>query len=98
VIQPNQTPVTSAAIFGLLAVPPAYQSKGIGSRLIKAALSHMRDEWKCEKCIVWVLENRPELLVWYEKMGFVWNGETRLFPFPEYMQTKADFRILEMNL
>jgi len=95
---PSASESESSAIFGLFAVHPSYQSHGIGSFLVKHALSHMRSVWHCKKCIIWVLENRPELLAWYVKMGFEWHGETRPFVFPEYLKEKAEFRVLEMRL
>ena len=85
-------------MLGLFAVLPSYQSKGIGGKLVRAALSHIKDEWKCERCVIWVLENRPELLKWYEKMGFRWNGETRPFVFPDLLMERAEFRVLELAL
>jgi len=89
---------STSAMFGLFAVHPSYQSSGIGSLLVQKALSHMRTVWHCKTCILWVLENRPELLAWYEKIGFKWNGVTRPFVFPEYLKEKVDFRILELEM
>ena len=43
---------------------PKSQSSGIGSKLVKFALEHMRSEWKCTECEIWVLEGRAEILAW----------------------------------
>lgn len=77
----------STASLGLFAVLPAYQSKGIGKALVKAALDHMKDVWKCETCNLRVLERRPELQAWYEKLGFVWEGQATVeFVKPELLK------------
>jgi len=103
VLQPPPSPSPSneystTAMFGLFAVLPSYQSFGIGTLLVTHALSHMRTVWRCKTCVLWVLENRPEILAWYEKIGFKWTGETRPFVSPELLIQKADFRILELIL
>jgi len=91
-------PKDSEAMFGLFGVLPVYQSKGIGRILVESALKHIKEEWKCKKCVLWVLETRPELLAWYEKLGFKWNGEMMPFNAPELQLKRGDFRVLELLL
>lgn len=91
-------PKTGSAMIGLFGVSPAYQSHGIGKLLINHSISHIRDVWNCARIVLWVLDNRPELLLWYEKIGFVWNGETRSFVNPENLVAPGEFRILVKEL
>ncbi|KZS88672.1 acyl-CoA N-acyltransferase [Sistotremastrum niveocremeum HHB9708] len=98
-IQPTP-PSPSSAMLGLFAVQPEYQSKGVGRALTEAAFSLMRTEWGTQVCVIWVLETRTELLAWYEKLGFVWDGvRLRDFVWPDKLIKKSvRFRIMEKQL
>ena len=65
---------------GLLSVQPRAQSAGIGTRLLRAAESHVRTELGLAASAVWVVSARDELLAWYERAGYVRTGETHPFP------------------
>jgi len=88
-------PTSSAGTIGLFGVLPTYQSKGIGRILVEAALKHIREVWKGDRCEMRILESRPELLSWYEKLGFVWKGERIPFFVPQLLLKKVDFLVLE---
>jgi len=91
----NPAPTFSTAMIGLFGVLPTYQSKGIGRVLAGAALKHIQEVWKCKRCELRVLEMRPELLAWYEKMGFVRKEEKVPFFLPELLLKKGEFIVLE---
>ncbi len=65
---------------GCLCVHPTLQSQGLGRKLM-AATENVAKDSHCSKLCMKVLTVRKELIVWYEKLGFKYNGEKS--PFPE---------------
>lgn len=65
-------------LLGQLAVHPSFQSKGIGRKLMEFALKVISEKGFME-AHMWVLEVRKDIIQWYEKLGFFWNGETLPF-------------------
>lgn len=67
---------------GMLAVDPAHQRSGLGSRMMEAAEEHFRQHG-CEFVDITVLSLRPELPPLYRKFGFVETGtEEFVYPHP----------------
>lgn len=64
---------------GMLTVEPNLQSKGLGKLLMKRA-EDLGREWGMKSTRMSVISIRPELITYYERMGFKWNGETEPFP------------------
>lgn len=84
-----------SALFGLLAVDPARQSAGIGSKLFAHALEFAKREWGCQQAVLWVIKQRTDILEWYERLGFRWTGELRDFVFPDLaMHDEVEFKVL----
>ncbi|KAI7877532.1 acyl-CoA N-acyltransferase [Lichtheimia hyalospora FSU 10163] len=75
------------AEIGLFSVSPDYQSKGVGGRLMRGACERMK-ELGYTTATLHVLENRPELLAWYAKLGFKETGERVPFVWPEMLKIK----------
>lgn len=65
---------------GMLSVSPASQGMGIGKKLLEAAEDHAK-AFEYEYIVMTVIDIRYELIAWYERHGYVKNGETK--PFPE---------------
>lgn len=65
---------------GMLTVKPNAQSRGLGKQLMKRA-EDLGREWGMKSTRMTVISERPELISYYERMGFKWNGKTE--PFPE---------------
>ncbi|KAI7886395.1 acyl-CoA N-acyltransferase [Mucor mucedo] len=65
----------------LLAVSPSYQSRGIGGLLIKESLDYMKSVLCMKLAIIHVFQCRPELIAWYQRLGFEDDGEVMPFPF-----------------
>jgi GNAT superfamily N-acetyltransferase len=59
--------------FRMLAVDPAYQGKGIGARMVRAAEAYCR-ELGCRAMDITVLSLRPELLPFYHRLGYAESG------------------------
>ncbi|KAI7857152.1 acyl-CoA N-acyltransferase [Circinella umbellata] len=72
----------------LFSILPAYQSKGVGGRLVRFALAHMQ-ELGYTDCIMRVFETRTLLINWYKKMGFEENGERLDFHDQERLRVKG---------
>ncbi|KAI9019979.1 acyl-CoA N-acyltransferase [Phycomyces nitens] len=72
---------------GLFSVDPQYQSKGIGGKLVRAALDTMKT-MGFKVAVMKVIENRADLLQWYYKLGFVNTGERVPFVFPDLLKVK----------
>ena len=64
---------------GMLSVNPELQAAGIGKRLLAAATEHARKNHK-SKIKLKVISRRKELVAWYERHGFKFNGEEEPMP------------------
>jgi predicted N-acetyltransferase YhbS len=78
--------------FGLLAVSPALQNKGIGTVLVRHAEDHFRQQG-CGGVRLVVPHLRTELFPWYRSLGY---EERRTLPFPEPEKLKRPCHMVEM--
>jgi len=62
---------TNNAYFGLFAVNPNIQSKGIGKKVLKLAEEYTKDILKLKKITMVVISQREELISYYERRGYV---------------------------
>lgn len=67
--------------FGMFAVSPTRQGAGIGKEVLQEAERVARDEWGLAALEMTVLEQRPELIAFYERRGFEPTGEFSPFPY-----------------
>ena len=90
-----------ALYFGMLTVRPHLQNKGVG----KILLSHVESlakTWGLSVIRMDVIQQRKELIAFYERRGFRWTGQTA--PFPEHdprfgvPKTKLQFLVFEKTL
>jgi GNAT superfamily N-acetyltransferase len=65
--------------FGMLAVDPAQQGKGIGRAMVKAAEDYGRKKG-CSAMDLTVLSLRPELVPLYRELGYVETGTEEFRP------------------
>ena len=68
---------------GQFAVSPTRQGAGLGRTLLTAAEDHARSHWRCQTMRMTVLEQRPELLAWYARRGYLPTSETVAFPYDD---------------
>ncbi|KAI7890036.1 uncharacterized protein EV154DRAFT_422742 [Mucor mucedo] len=74
---------TNEAEIGLFAVSPIHQSRGVGGQLIRNSLLTMI-KLGFDTAVIQVLENRPDIIAWYRKLGFEnLLGERIPFGWPE---------------
>lgn len=69
----------SRGYFGMLAVDPAHQRKGIGRATVEAAECYCRQQG-CTDMDLTVLSLRPELPPLYRKLGYVESGTQEFRP------------------
>jgi ribosomal protein S18 acetylase RimI-like enzyme len=70
------------AYLGLLCVEPTRQGEQLGRRLMSAAESHAREAFGCTAMEMTVIEQRTELIAYYQRRGWQVTGERRDFPVP----------------
>jgi ribosomal protein S18 acetylase RimI-like enzyme len=69
------------AYFGLFAVSPQQQARGLGRALLAEAERVARTEWASTTMEMTVIAQRPELIAWYQRRGYTVTGEQRPFPY-----------------
>ena len=67
--------------FGMFAVDPLQQGAGVGKQVLAEAERIVREHWHCCGMRMTVIEQRPELLTWYERRGYRATGEYEAFPY-----------------
>jgi ribosomal protein S18 acetylase RimI-like enzyme len=65
---------------GMFAIRPELQGAGLGSALLGEA-ERVARERGARRAQMTVLEQRPELLAWYGRRGYLPTGETEPFPY-----------------
>ena len=72
---------THAAYLGMFAVRPGLQGRGVGRAVLDAAEAWAVRAWDVERVEITVLDQRPELIAWYERCGFARTGRDQPFPY-----------------
>jgi ribosomal protein S18 acetylase RimI-like enzyme len=68
---------------GMLAVQPGRQGQGWGRQILAQAERLARLDWGASTMTMTVIAQRPELIAWYRRRGYLPTGETRPFPYGE---------------
>jgi len=79
--------------FGLLAVDPALQRSGLGSRLVAAAEEYCR-EAGCQFMDLTIVNLRTELPGFYHHLGYVESGT---LPFPSEQEANQPCHLVRMS-
>ena len=79
--------------FGMLAVDPACQGRGLGRALVRAAEAHCRVAG-CTAMKLDVVDLRRELTAFYASLGYEATGES---PYAHPEQTKRPVRLIHMS-
>ncbi|HEU4580383.1 MAG TPA: GNAT family N-acetyltransferase [Polyangiaceae bacterium] len=85
------------AHIGMFAVRPTLQSRGLGSALLEHAERVARAELGAARAELTVIEQRADLLPWYERRGYRRTGATEPFPYgnPRFgLPRRPDLRFL----
>ncbi len=78
--------------FGMFAVEPTRQSRGIGGAVLDEIERIVRDDWGLDRLVLVVLSVRTEMIELYLRRGFVPTGEVHRFPYdePRYGNPRRD--------
>ena len=72
------------AYIGMFAVHPELQGQGIGNVLLQAAETfadrHLQSQNQPSRLTMSILSHRPELLAYYQRRGYQFNGNKMPFP------------------
>lgn len=91
----------NALYFGMLTVRPDLQNKGLG-KILLAHVESLAKAWGLSVIRMDVIQQRIELIAFYERRGYRWTGQTA--PFPEHdprfglPKTKLQFLVYEKTL
>ncbi|MEU8921465.1 GNAT family N-acetyltransferase [Kitasatospora sp. NPDC048545] len=69
------------AYFGMFSVRPGLQGAGVGRAVLAEAERLAGEEWGVGAMEMTVIEQRDELIAWYERRGFRRTGEFSPFPY-----------------
>lgn len=90
------------AYLGLLTVAPLRQASGFGRLLLAAAEHYAASELGTRLVEMTVIAQRPELIAWYERRGYLLSGERRPFPYSNpsagALREDLEFVVLERSL
>jgi ribosomal protein S18 acetylase RimI-like enzyme len=71
----------AGAYFGMFSVWPTAQGQGWGRQILAEAERLAREQWGAATMMMTVLEQRQDLIGWYERRGYLPTGESRPFPY-----------------
>ncbi|MDY0814642.1 GNAT family N-acetyltransferase [Kitasatospora purpeofusca] len=71
----------SRAYFGMFSVRPGRQGGGLGRAVLARAERYAAEEWGVAEMEMTVIEQRSELIAWYERRGFHRTGDYSPFPY-----------------
>jgi ribosomal protein S18 acetylase RimI-like enzyme len=66
--------------FGMVTVDPQLQAQGIGKAVLGGAERFALSELGASRAEMTVIEQRQELIAWYQRRGYQLTGERRPFP------------------
>ncbi|TAM59008.1 MAG: GNAT family N-acetyltransferase [Rhodanobacter sp.] len=67
--------------FGMFSVVPGEQGSGLGKQVLAEAERLAREQWQCRAMRMTVIEQRGDLIAWYERRGYRRSGEYQPFPY-----------------
>lgn len=67
--------------FGMFAVDPLQQGGGLGKAVLAEAERIACERWQCRAMHMTVIEQRGELIAWYERRDYRRTGQYKPFPY-----------------
>lgn len=92
-----QCDAAGSAHIGMFAVRPTLQARGLGSALLQEAERVAAEEFAATRAEMTVIEQRLDILAWYERRGYRRTGATEAFPYgnPRFgLPRRPDLRFL----
>lgn len=74
------SPVQDSVEFGMFAILPTRQNQGIGKQLLAYAELTAIEDWHPAKFLLEVIPCRQELIAFYQRRGYQFNGSSQPFP------------------
>jgi ribosomal protein S18 acetylase RimI-like enzyme len=71
------------AYLGMLTIRPDLQAGGLGRAMLAAAEQDVKITWGATRMVMTVIEQREELIAWYERRGYARTGERAAFPYDD---------------
>ncbi|MGW4380397.1 GNAT family N-acetyltransferase [Kitasatospora sp. NPDC004531] len=71
----------AAGYFGMFSVSPAAQGGGLGRQVLARAEEWARTAWGVAEMEMTVIEQRADLIAWYERRGYTRTGVHEPFPY-----------------
>jgi GNAT superfamily N-acetyltransferase len=71
----------SQVYFGMICVLPPVQAQGLGRQLLKRAEAWAQEKWGVTRAQMSVIRQRPELIAWYQRRGYLLTNEVLAFPY-----------------
>ncbi|GAB3728509.1 GNAT family N-acetyltransferase [Luteimonas pelagia] len=92
-----------AGYFGMFAVRPGLQSRGLGNAVLAEAERIVREDFGLAMMRMTVIDLRAELIAWYERRGYRRTGRFKPFPYGDerFGRPRRDdlrFEVLEKAL
>lgn len=92
-----------AGYFGMFAVRPGLQGRGLGKAVLAEAERIAREEWGCTTMRMTVIDLREDLIGWYQRRGYRRTGIKKPFPYGDVrygIPRRPDlrFEVLEKTL
>lgn len=72
-----------AGYLGMFAVSPTWQGGGLGKQVMVAAERYVQQVWGLTSMRMTVIEQRTELIAFYQRRGYRLTGRTEPFPYGE---------------
>ena len=91
----------AGAYFGMFAIDPTIQQRGLGKAVMAQSEAAVRQLWQAKFLQLTVISLRGPLIEWYERRGFVRTGERQPFPFDTAtgaLRTDFDLVVLQKPL
>ena len=92
--------VAGEGYFGMFAVEPTRQSEGIGKRVLAEAERLLQTRFGCQTAVMTVIEQRTELIAYYQRRGWRSTGKRKPFPYGDErfgIPTRDDLRFLVLE-
>ncbi|MDP1558832.1 MAG: GNAT family N-acetyltransferase [Nitrosomonas sp.] len=70
----------NSAYIGFFSVHPSLQGKGVGKHVLKQAEAFALAKMDIQKFVMFVVSQRPELIAFYERRGYVRTGRIETYP------------------
>ncbi|KJS59977.1 GNAT family N-acetyltransferase [Streptomyces rubellomurinus] len=90
----------ASAYFGMFSVRPTLQGGGIGRVMLAEAERVAREEWGVRVLEMKVIEQRADLIAWYERRGYRRTGVFSPFPYGDErfgLPRRADLRFEQLT-